>query len=508
EFENEDFIPNNLHDNKEDVLYIDDGKKKKKNKNRSTKNVVLDDDDCELIKENNLAFRRPTSESCKRLKKARPDVGARPLVETEKSQDWLLASIRNQIVDAARESAHTLCVGVINIIFKVHRCILRVMGMERDVIVVGASIESKWVLQLGRCTSVIGLSFHSSLVDIRERLSIPEAQLLQAISDKMDVQEEGENLNTGALGTGRTPSGGTSAPVGQAQGGLSPVFMKENIDVLRTMIKELDNQGQEKVKQSLLKLPQLSNNSAIFAHTAAQALKFLDSRYHSCAEQEIPDLPKRNELRQTKTPRNLHLLLLLLGPQEASTNRDGADEFLSQYNVNLARQVAIGSQLRLRFEQEAKLLKKFVAQVTRRDQRIATREKHIKDLEVQLEAGINMKKAAESKNSEVTKELEDLRMRFSGLEVVNARAAEMDCTVWTALSDDFDDELYPHMIEQAIAVLGVIGDNASGQDAIAANISRAEKKKKSRVICHTHGVGSAHHARSDGIPVLVPTVAP
>ncbi|GJU05757.1 hypothetical protein Tco_1122187 [Tanacetum coccineum] len=59
--------------------------------------------------------------------------------------------------------------------------------------------------------------------------------------------EEGENLNTGALGTGRTPLGGTSAPAGQAQGGPSPAFVKENIDVLRTMIKELDNQGQEKV---------------------------------------------------------------------------------------------------------------------------------------------------------------------------------------------------------------------------------------------------------------------
>ncbi|GJY92911.1 hypothetical protein Tco_0508693 [Tanacetum coccineum] len=59
--------------------------------------------------------------------------------------------------------------------------------------------------------------------------------------------EEGENLNTEALGTGRTLPGGTSAPVGQAQGGLSPTFVKENIDVLRTMIKELDNRGQEKV---------------------------------------------------------------------------------------------------------------------------------------------------------------------------------------------------------------------------------------------------------------------
>nr|GFC62097.1 hypothetical protein [Tanacetum cinerariifolium] len=45
-------------------------------------------------------------------------------------------------------------------------------------------------------------------------------------------------------------------------------------------------------------------------------------------------------------------------------------------------------------------------------------------------------------------------------------------------------------------------------DAIAANISHAEKKKKCRIVCRTHGVGSAHHARSDGVPVSVPTVVP
>ncbi|GJY09958.1 hypothetical protein Tco_0378143 [Tanacetum coccineum] len=337
--------------------------------------------------------------------------------------------------------------------------------------------------------------------------------------------------------------------------------------------------------------------------------------------------------------------------------------------------------LRLRFEQEAKLLNKSVAQVARRDQRIATREKHIKDLEAQLEAEINMKKATEVKNSEVTKELEDLRMRFSGLEVgnaqlsqqvsvpqaqvmgekrimatfeefkkrederVNARWAEMDARL-DALSIDFDEELYPHMLTAIAGRRWVIGhglrlavmkcaestelrqafanvvsagiakgmseglkygvehgkagleltameaydpeaDNkyvaalhnlkdlsyplideleqlkdapldvimaslylesdtgedapqsirdlrpSSSQlkipvypevrnprnpwackdeillgDAIAANISRAEKKKRSRVVCRTHGVGSAHHARSDGIPVSVPTVAP
>ncbi|GJW96908.1 hypothetical protein Tco_0178716 [Tanacetum coccineum] len=46
------------------------------------------------------------------------------------------------------------------------------------------------------------------------------------------------------------------------------------------------------------------------------------------------------------------------------------------------------------------------------------------------------------------------------------------------------------------------------EDAIAANISQAEKKKKCRVVCRTHGIGSAHHARSNGIPVSVPTIAP
>nr|GEX23156.1 hypothetical protein [Tanacetum cinerariifolium] len=45
------------------------------------------------------------------------------------------------------------------------------------------------------------------------------------------------------------------------------------------------------------------------------------------------------------------------------------------------------------------------------------------------------------------------------------------------------------------------------EDAIVANISRAEKKKKCRVVCRTHGVDFAHHFRSNGIHVSVPTVA-
>nr|GEV80649.1 hypothetical protein [Tanacetum cinerariifolium] len=85
------------------------------------------------------------------------------------------------------------------------------------------------------------------------------------------------------------------------------------------------------------------------------------------------------------------------------------DDFLSQYNLNLARQVAMGSQLRLRFEQEAKLLKKFVAQIARRDQMIQAKENEIKNLEALLEAETDMKKATEAKNAELVKELENLR---------------------------------------------------------------------------------------------------
>nr|GFA25811.1 hypothetical protein [Tanacetum cinerariifolium]GFA78527.1 hypothetical protein [Tanacetum cinerariifolium] len=45
-------------------------------------------------------------------------------------------------------------------------------------------------------------------------------------------------------------------------------------------------------------------------------------------------------------------------------------------------------------------------------------------------------------------------------------------------------------------------------DAIAANISRAEQKKRSRIVCRTHGVGSAHHVRSDRVSVSAPIVVP
>nr|GEU32160.1 hypothetical protein [Tanacetum cinerariifolium] len=357
------------------------------------------------------------------------------------------------------------------------------------------------------------------------------------------------------------------------------------------------------------------------------------------------------------------------------------EDFLRQYNVNLARQVALGSQLRLRFEQETKLLRKSVAQVARRDKRIEARELEIKNIEARLETEADMKRAAEDMSAGLIKELEDMRARFSDLQVSHGQlshqvaslkeqvsgeeklkaafekfkqyenerierwCAELDAHL-DALSINFDEELYPHMLTTITCRRWVIGhglrlammkcaeslemrqaftdvvsagvakgmseglkhevehgraqltvesieaydleaeakfvaafqslkdlkypllDQLEGlkdapmdvimaalylesdtggdapqyirdlrpsssqlaipvypkardprnpwaykkeiklSDAIAVNIIRAEKKKKCRIVCRTHGVGSAHHARSDGVPMSVPTVVP
>nr|GFA85124.1 hypothetical protein [Tanacetum cinerariifolium] len=357
------------------------------------------------------------------------------------------------------------------------------------------------------------------------------------------------------------------------------------------------------------------------------------------------------------------------------------EDFLGQYNINLARQVAMGSQLRLRFEQEAKLLRKSVAQVARRDQRIQARESEIKNLEALLETEAGIKRVAEEKSVGLCQELERMRAQFSELQVsherlsqqvdtlqqqvsgeetlkgafedykrqqgqmVEQRCAEMDARL-DALSVDFDEELYPHMLTAIAGRRWVIGhelrlatmkcveslemrqafadvvsagivkgmtkglkhgvehghaqrtvesleaydpkaeakfaaalqslkdlklpllDQLEGlkdapmdviiaslyleddiredapqfirdlrpsssrltipvypkvrdpqnpwackeeiklADVIAANISRAEQKKRSRIVCRTHGVGSAHHARSDRVPVSAPIVVP
>nr|GEV28911.1 hypothetical protein [Tanacetum cinerariifolium] len=293
------------------------------------------------------------------------------------------------------------------------------------------------------------------------------------------------------------------------------------------------------------------------------------------------DLPRERSLQEIQN-RRIPPLPSWSGHPKAFISRS------EQYNINLARQVAMGSQLWLRFEQQAKLLKKSIAQVARRDQRIQARENEIKKLDALLEAETDMKKTTDAKNGELGKELKNLRAMFSDLQLSNDRLSQQRCVEidahLDALSINFDEELYPHMLtaiagrrwvighELCLAVIKCEHEKANLDlkaieaydleadtkyvaalhalrdlkypvvdlleslkdasidihvypevrdpkdpwafkeeillvDAIAANVSRAEKKKKCRVVCGTHGVGSAHHARSDGVPVSVLTVA-
>nr|GEV99463.1 putative reverse transcriptase domain-containing protein [Tanacetum cinerariifolium] len=284
----------------------------------------------------------------------------------------------------------------------------------------------------------------------------------------------------------------------------------------------------------------------------------------------------------------------------------------------------------------SRLLKKARAQTARRDQRIQVREEEIKKLDQEIQglqnqtsnlktllgAGANMKKAAETKNDDLTKELESLQRIKAAFEEfkkyeddrVEKCCAKIDGRLDT-LSIYFDEDLYPHMLtaiagrrwaigyglhlavikcaesielRQAFAnvvSIGIangmseglthgIGHGKAGRglEVVEAYDPEANSKylqalqelkdlkypivdqleslkdalmevimaslhlesdfredatkwirnirsstsqlkilvypERCWVVCRTHGIGSAHHARSDGILVLVPTVAP
>nr|GFB32654.1 transposase (putative), gypsy type [Tanacetum cinerariifolium] len=114
-------------------------------------------------------------------------------------------------------------------------------------------------------------------------------------------------------------------------------------------------------------------------------------------------------------------------------------------------------------EQEAKLLKKSVAQVARRDKRIQARELEIKNLEALLETEAEMKRAVErvaALQEQVGRE-EKLKAAFEEFkryedDRVEQRCAELDARL-DALSIDFDEELYPHMLTAIAGRRWVIG---------------------------------------------------
>ncbi|GKD95688.1 hypothetical protein Tco_1379585 [Tanacetum coccineum] len=242
------------------------------------------------------------------------------------------------------------------------------------------------------------------------------------------------------------------------------------------------------------------------------------------------------------------------------------DDFLSQYNINLARQVAMGSQLRLRFEQEVRLLKKATAKIAKRDQRIQAREEEIKKLDHEIKSlrAVDTEVQAfftdlQVSNDLLSQQASTLHVQVTGEErikaafeefkkyeddrvfadVVSARIAKgmseglkhgvehrktkLDLeaieaydpkadTKYVAALHALKDLKYP-IVDQLeklkdapidVVMASLYLESDSGEDAPY----RAENKKKCRVVCRTHGVGYAHHAIFDGVPVSVPTVAP
>nr|GEV69223.1 reverse transcriptase domain-containing protein [Tanacetum cinerariifolium] len=100
-----------------------------------------------------------------------------------------------------------------------------------------------------------------------------------------------------------------------------------------------------------------------------------------------------------------------------------------------------------------------------------------------------------------------------GLEVMQAYDSEANNKYLQALQE-LKDLKYP-IVDQLESYRRpqwrdpwVVKEEMLLEEAIVANISRAEKKKRCWVVCRTNGIGSAHHTRSDDVLVSVPTIAP
>nr|GEU94080.1 hypothetical protein [Tanacetum cinerariifolium] len=253
------------------------------------------------------------------------------------------------------------------------------------------------------------------------------------------------------------------------------------------------------------------------------------------------------------------------------------EEFLRQYNVNLARHVAMGSQMRLRFEQEVTTLQQQVSgeeklkaafeefkrqQDERVEQQCAEMDARPDALSIDFDEELypHMLTAIAGRRWVISRGLhlavmkcgESLELRQAFADAVSAGIAKglseglrhglehgqaqrslesieaydpVAEAKFVAALQALKDLKYPlvdqlegmrdapmDVIMAALYLESDTGDDASQEiglaDAIAANISRAEKKKRCRIVWRTHGVGSAHHARSDGVLVSAPTMVP
>ncbi|GKC42069.1 hypothetical protein Tco_1059791 [Tanacetum coccineum] len=214
------------------------------------------------------------------------------------------------------------------------------------------------------------------------------------------------------------------------------------------------------------------------------------------------------------------------------------EDFLSQYNVNLAQQVAMGSQLRLRFEQETRLLKKAVARNPKKDRKPPTqfsRDLPTKIVAVQHVATLQAHgplakkrlcsalKSQETPGDEWPPWCAYMDSRFSqsdyhGIRPALARKSKTQRSggSWEISSRIATIEAYDLGGRKEITS----GSNDTGEGCTRRHnpdllpllptknkyhVPRADKSRSPEWYVAPM-VGSAHHARSDGVPVSVPTV--
>nr|GEZ58409.1 hypothetical protein [Tanacetum cinerariifolium] len=131
---------------------------------------------------------------------------------------------------------------------------------------------------------------------------------------------------------------------------------------------------------------------------------------------------------------------------------------------------------------------------------------------------------AEAKFSTALQSLKDLKIPLLD-QLEGLKDAPMDVIMASLYFEDdtrgdapqFICDLRPNSSQLAILVYPEVRDPQNPwackeeiklADAIAANIDRAEQKKRSRIVCRTHGVGFAYHARSDRVSISAPIVVP
>ncbi|GKF01150.1 hypothetical protein Tco_0028073, partial [Tanacetum coccineum] len=111
-------------------------------------------------------------------------------------------------------------------------------------------------------------------------------------------------------------------------------------------------------------------------------------------------------------------------------------------------------------------------------------------------------------------ELGEVKLDLANIKAYDSEAEGKFTTTMQALKDlkypliDELEKLKDAPIDIIMASLyleSYTGEELLLKDVRFANVSRAEKKRKCQIVYRTHRVGSAHHARSDGIPVSVTT---